>query len=268
MKRTVLAVIAIMACSAGTLHAADDKAVQAAISHMAKGYLAPGSAPDAAVYLSQPPAAGSSALARDEDAAKAAVALRGGPRWELATSDADVFSPKATGAFSCTAGFEISPDATPKLDSLMRRTMSDFGMATRGLKAKYQRPRPFMVNGEPNCTPDWDAVLRKDGSFPSGHATIGFGWGLLLAELVPDRAAQMTARGRAFADSRRICNVHWLSDTEEGALAATAVLARLHADPAFQKDVTAVRKELATKAVSARAPTRDCAAEAAALAIK
>jgi acid phosphatase (class A) len=268
MKRSVWALVAILACSAASLQAADDKAIQNAISRMAKGYLAPGNTPDATVFLSQPPAVGSSAMARDEDAAKAALALRGGPRWELAKSDADVFSPKATGVLSCTAGFEISPDATPKLDNLMRRTLSDFGLATRGIKAKYQRPRPFMVNGEPNCTPDWDAVLRKDGSFPSGHATIGFGWGLLLAELVPDRAAQMTARGRAFADSRRICNVHWLSDTEEGALAATATLARLHADAAFQKDMQAVRKELAAKAIKARKPTRDCAAEAAALAIK
>ncbi len=268
MKCKFLAVIAFMACSAGALNAADDKAVQNAISRMAKGYLAPASIPDAGVFLLPPPAPGSAALARDEEAAKAALALRGGPRWALATADADVFSPKATGAFSCTAGFEISPETTPKLDNLLRRTMADLGMASRGVKAKYQRPRPFMVNGEPNCTPDWEPMLRKDGSYPSGHSTIGLGWGLLLAELLPNRAAHLTARGRAFADSRRICNVHWLSDTEEGALASTAILARLHSDAAFVKDMKAVRKELSSKAVTSRAPTRDCAEEAAALALK
>lgn len=87
-------------------------------------------------------------------------------------------------------------------------------------------------------------MLAKDGSYPSGHAAIGFGWGLILAELLPGRATQVTARGREFADSRRVCNVHWLSDVEAGQVVAAATVARLHAEPAFRKDMDAARKEL------------------------
>ncbi len=243
-----------------TAQTASPAQLSSAMSRLAKGYLDPKSIPDAALILPPPPAPGSVAQARDDEAAKAAVALRGGPRWDQATSDADLFSPKATGVLSCAAGIEISPKTTPKLDHLMRRSMADLAVSTMGAKRKYQRARPFMVNGEPHCTPDWDAILRKDGSYPSGHAAIGYGWSLIVAELVPDRAAQLVARGRAFADSRRICNVHWLSDVEEGRVAATATVARLHADPAFQKDLKAARKEVA-KSVPV---TSDCAKEAAA----
>jgi acid phosphatase (class A) len=259
MKRAFL----LAAIGLASIGAAPEQQIQQALSRLSKGYLAPKDIPDAAMILPPPPAPRSAALARDEEAQRAALALRGSARWAMATADADVFSPKATGAMSCAAGIEISPQATPKLDALMRRSFADLAIATRGAKAKYQRARPFMVNGQPNCTPEWDAILRKDGSYPSGHAAIGFGWGLILAELVPSRAAQLVSRGRAFADSRRICNVHWLSDVEEGSIAATATVARLHAEPAFQSDMTVARKEVAMAA-----PTkRDCAKEAAALAL-
>ena len=45
-----------------------------------------------------------------------------------------------------------------------------------------------------------------------------------------------------------------------------AVVARLHGDAAFQADLAAVKKELAAARAKGLAPTRDCAAEAAALA--
>jgi len=137
-------------------------------------------------------------------------------------------------------------------------------LSTTSVKRKYQRARPFMVNGQPNCTPELESVLRHDGSYPSGHAALGFGWGLILAELVPDRATHLVARGRAFADSRRICNVHWLSDVEEGSLAGTATVARLHADPSFQADMAAAKAELAASKTLPSASA--CAKEAAALA--
>lgn len=230
---------------------------------MAPGYLAPEAVPDSAVLVPSAPAKGSGTEARDKAAAKSALAVQSTPRWAFATSDADLFSPSATGALSCAAGFEISPQATPKLDKLLRRTIIDFGFATYRAKQKFDRDRPFELNKRAICTPDQDAMLRKDGSYPSGHSAIGFGWGLVLAGLVPDRATQLVARGRAFGESRRFCNVHWQSDVEEGRVVAAAVYARLQADAAYQADLAAVREELAGPR---QPPARDCAAEAAALA--
>lgn len=231
---------------------------------MPRGYLPQGAAPNSLLLNPAPPAPGSAAKARDEEAAKAAVAQRGTPRWQQATIDADLFSPKSVSVFSCAAGIPIGPDTTPKLTSLLRRMGPDLALAVYPTKKKYMRARPFMENGEPTCTPQDEKVLRADGSYPSGHSALGWGWSLVLAEVVPDRAAELVARGRAFGDSRRICNVHWLSDIEEGRVVATAVVARLHAEPAFRADVEAARAEV--EAIRAKAAAPDCALENAALA--
>ena len=237
---------------------------EAMIAELRKGsYLPRENVPNSLLLNPAPPAPGSAAMARDEEAAQAAVALIGTPRWEQAKIDADLFTPAVTGTFSCAAGFTISAATTPKLQHLLLKSMMVFGLSTYPTKMKYQRPRPFMENGKPTCTPDQEDVLRKDGSYPSGHSAIGFGTGLILAEVVPDRAAQLVARGRAFGDSRRICNVHWLSDVEEGRVVASAVMARLNAEPAFAADLAAARAEVA--AARGSLPVPDCARENVAL---
>lgn len=228
------------------------------------GYLKPGTAPDSLLLNPPPPAPGSAAEARDVAAAEAALALHGTPRWKLATQDALLSPETATATFSCAAGLRIDATGTPKLHALLMRTASDLGRSTGRTKQKYMRPRPFTVNGKPMCTPEQDGVLRHDGSYPSGHSALGFGWGLILAQAIPERAAQLVARGRAFGDSRRVCNVHWLSDTEEGRVVAAAVVARINAEPTFQADLAAARAEVA--ALAKRDPGSDCAMEAATLA--
>lgn len=230
------------------------------------GYLEATQVPDSLILVPPPPAEGSPSLARDHEASQRGLALRGTARWDLATTDADLFTPKDTDALSCAAGFAIGADTTPATNRLLRRAIMDFATSTGAAKKKYQRPRPFMENGQPTCAPSHDTYLRKDGSYPSGHSAIGYGWSLIMAELVPDRAAQLVARGRAFGDSRRVCNVHWQSDIEEGRITASAAYARLQSVPAFQEDLKAARAEIA--AGNLPAPTRDCAKEAEALAMQ
>lgn len=234
------------------------------VGRMSPGYIPRERLPNSLLLNPAPPAAGSEAELRDEAGAKAALALRGTPRWEQAKVDADLFAPNAAAVFSCAAGIAIGPDTTPKLNSLLRRVAPDLGMAVYPTKKAHMRARPFMENGSPTCTPQDEEVLRKDGSYPSGHSAIGWGWGLVLAQIIPDRAAELVARGRAFGDSRRVCNVHWLSDIEEGRVVATAVVARLNAEPAFRDDVAAARAEI--EALRGKASAPDCAVENRALA--
>lgn len=232
---------------------------------LSAGYLPRGTAPDSLVFNPEPPSAGSAMMARDEEGARNAIAQRGTPRWEQAKIDADLFAPSTTDVFSCSVGFKISDQTTPKLNALLRKTAADFAMASYPTKRRYQRARPFMVNNEATCTPQDEGMLRQDGSYPSGHSAIGYGWGLVLSQVVPDRTAQLVARGRSFGDSRRVCNVHWLSDIEEGRVVATAVFARLQSDEAYRKDVAEAAQEItALRATTPSAP--DCARENAALA--
>jgi len=235
-------------------------------SQVATGYLTDAMMPSSLSLLPPPPAAGSGAMKRDEESAKAAVALHGGPRWTQATQDAILAFPAAAETFSCAVDTRITETDTPRLYVLMRRMMSDVGRSVRPTKVKYQRARPFTVNGSPQCTPELDTVLRADGSYPSGHSAIGWAWALVIAEAAPDRAEQVLARGRAFGQSRVVCNVHWLSDTEEGRVMAAGAVARLHAEAAFRDDLAAAKAELAKARAAGLKPTRNCATEAAQLA--
>ena len=47
----------------------------------------------------------------------------------------------------------------------------------------------------------------------------------------------------------------------------SAVVARLHDEPEFRADLDAARAEIAAARAAGRRPTRDCSAEAAALAL-
>ncbi|CAN7219924.1 phosphatase PAP2 family protein [Phenylobacterium sp. LjRoot225] len=230
------------------------------------GYLPEAERIDSLALAPPPPAAGSAALSRDEAAAKAAVALQGEPRWGLAARDAELKLPRAAQTFSCALGVKLDPEQAPRLFTLLARTIADLGLSTYAAKTHYMRPRPFTVDGAPSCTPDNEAGLRRDGSYPSGHSSIGWGWGLILAELAPDRADALLARGRAFGQSRVFCNVHWQSDVDEGRVVAAGVVAKLHGDPQFRADLEAARAEVAALRKGEAAPEGDCAAEAATLA--
>jgi acid phosphatase (class A) len=229
------------------------------------GYLPSGSAPSSLSLVPEPPKAGSSALARDEEGNRRALALHGTPRWELAAKDSMLTFPALADTFACALNVQISEEHTPKLAILLRRTMMDAGFSTYEAKRRYQRQRPFMTNGKPICTPEAEKLLRMDGSYPSGHAAIGWTLGLVLTEVSPEQANALLARGRAFGQSREVCNVHWPSDVLEGQMMGSAIVARLHAEPAFRSDVEAARVELAALRTKSMPVARDCTLEAKAL---
>ncbi len=231
------------------------------------GYLADDALPDSLRLVPAPPEPGSAALAQDHAVAAAALALRGSPRWEQATRDADLVFPQAAGTFACALGVEIDDTHTPHLVRLLRRSLADASRSTRAAKHRYQRARPFVENAAPTCTPDSEPGLRGNGSYPSGHTAIGWAWALLLAEAAPEHANALLLRGRQYGESRLVCNVHWQSDVLQGRFLGAATVARLQAEPAFQADIAAAGEEIRRARAAGRTPTsRDCTAEAAALA--
>jgi len=230
------------------------------------GYLPRTSLPDSLALLPPPPAAGSAAFARDEEARESAAPLRGSARWDRAAGDAVLAFPQAVETFACAAGVAIGEDDTPRLYRLMRTMMVDVGLSTYAAKDHYRRDRPFVARGGPTCSPTDEAALRGDGSYPSGHSALGWGWALALAEIAPERADAILQRGREFGQSRLVCNVHWQSDIDAGRVIAAAAVARLHADADFRADLKAARREVERARRAGRLPRGDCAAEAASLA--
>jgi acid phosphatase (class A) len=230
------------------------------------GYLMAQAVPDSLALLPTPPAPGSVALALDQEISRTSLALRGTPRWNLAAEDAVLAFPAAADTFSCSLGVRITAQDMPHLYMLLRRAMVDAAASTRRAKDHYMRVRPFAVNGQPICTPNDEAALRKNGAWPSGHAAIGWAWALILSELAPEQADAILARGEAFAESRVICNVHWDSDVIEGRFMGAATVAVLHSNAAFLADLQAAKAELAAARAKGLKPTRDCKTEATELA--
>jgi acid phosphatase (class A) len=111
-------------------------------------------------------------------------------------------------------------------------------------KIAYGRPRPFVELGGTICVKP-ETWLAKSYSYPSGHSTFSWTAGLTLSEIVPDRAAAILARARAYGESRVVCGVHYESDVLAGRTTAAALFGALQNNPAFQADLEAARAELA-----------------------
>lgn len=235
-------------------------------SGILKGYLAPTQLPDSLALLPAPPAEGSAALAADTATFRLLTALQTSARGQLAVRDADLSYPASISTFSCAVGVPISQAEFPNLTMLLRRTMGDASLATSKAKNEYKRVRPFVALNAHTCTPQDEAFLAKNGSYPSGHSSIGWAWALVLAEITPDRADVILQRGRAFSQSRAICGAHWQSDVEAGRLIGSATVARLHSDPVFEAQLDAARREIAAARTRGMTPVGDCAAEAAVIA--
>ena len=223
------------------------------------GYLSPSEWVDGAALLPAPPARGSAAELADLEAHRALVPARATSRWTQAISDAEVLAyPQALHSFSCVVGTVISEKTTPHLNMLLLRAGVDGGMSALSVKKKYQRTRPFVELGEKSCTPNWDIVLAQDGSYPSGHAVLGWTWGALLAGLAPDRSDALLQRGADFGVSRMVCAVHWQTDVTAGQKLAAATLSRLEANEAFRRQRELARQELKLARAKGAAPEPGC----------
>ena len=231
------------------------------------GYLPATELPNALALVPPAPANDSAAHAWEQHVNRNVLTLRDSARWQLAVTDNNLEFPAAAGTFSCALNAPLTQQQTPYLYQLLRRTLTDAGLATYTAKDHYQRTRPFVVNGEPICAAGAEERLSTDGSYPSGHTSIGWAWALILSELAPDRTQHLLARGLAFGDSRLVCNVHWPMDVVQGQVIGAATVARLHGDEQFRSDLEQARIELAAVRAQGLPPVRDCTEEAAALAI-
>jgi len=267
----LLALAAMLACMAlatgcaSTARLSQPAAVPEVFPGYVAGYLQSKALPNSLALLPPPPSAGSAAFAYDEAVSQKSISLRGSPRWTLANEDANTMFPRAAGTFSCALNAPITEQDMPHLYMVLRRVMMDASSSTDHAKKHYNRTRPFAANQAPICPTDEGKSYLKGGSYPSGHTAVGWAWALVLSEIAPEQIDAILARGRAFGESRIVCNVHWQSDVNEGRTMGAATVARLHADATFLADLEAAKVELATVRSRGLKPARDCAAEAAAM---
>ncbi len=206
--------------------------------------LTPQQMPNPIHFLPPPPDSGSAAFAYDQsqyrwgkeqrlDSARLAIAIR----------DADWSINCICREFSEPFGMTISKEATPAIYWMLYVGLISTDMVGKLPKDYYHRTRPYVYYNEPTIYPQDEEELRNNGSYPSGHTIEGWSAALLLTELNPDRADTILARGYMYGQSRVIAGYHWQSDVDAGRLAASAAVARLHADKRFQRLMKKARRE-------------------------
>ena len=110
-------------------------------------------------------------------------------------------------------------------------------------KTFFHRLRPYSADTTlRTCTPVKPG--KADNSYPSGHATLAFAMGVVLAHLMPAKAQAILARSHEFAENRLVCGYHYRSDIVAGQEFGTVLAQRLMADPSFQTQMAAARREL------------------------
>lgn len=223
-------------------------------------YVGAAEAPDGLSILPPPPAPGSGRAEADRRIFAETRSLKGSPRWSVAQSDV---TSETYEHFACALGVQLTADRAPALTRLLDRAGN--GGLVGEVKSYYAARRPYLDNDQPICQ-DRTAHLAGDGDYPSGHTSGGWLEALILAELAPDRATQILARGRAFGESRAVCGAHSASAVQVGFMAGSVAAAMLHSRPEFRADLEVARAELAR--VRASAPAADparCRAEREAL---
>lgn len=205
------------------------------------GYLAAGEGVNLTTVLPGPPTPGSPRALADAKAFRDSRALRGMARWQQAAADV---SSDLGARFADALGFQPDWTKLPVTQALLARFGADRSAAIRVAKTRWQSPRPFIGTDLPICEPR-TASLIANGDYPSGHTAHGWSFALLMAELMPDRATAILARGRDYGDSRWICGSHSQSAVEGGYLAASALVAREHGNADFRRDMAAAAEELA-----------------------
>ncbi|WP_343595766.1 phosphatase PAP2 family protein [Acinetobacter sp.] len=219
-----------------------------AFAQAADSFLTAEQAPNSLEILPVPPAYDSVDFLRDKAAYDQARSMVGTARWKQAAEDADLSDANIGKPFSQAFGVDISASNTPVTYDLLKKLRTDSGnYATKAAKNYYMRLRPYVFFGSHSCTPNDEAHLSKNGSYPSGHTTIGWSTALILAEIRPERQNEILKRGYEYGQSRVICGVHWQSDVDAGRITGAAEVARLHADPAFIKELNEAKREIQKK---------------------
>ena len=254
MRSTIIPTVVLLSCAA--LPQAATAQMQAAVQPDApKAYLTADQLPDPKAYLQPPPAPGTPAFAADRAAYEAALKDKDGPAWKRAQSQLSVRSPEVQNQLMCAIGVKIDTTPATAFGRLMQRATLTLSTASEQSKAVWNRDRPYVGDAAPvACDPELDFGAHS-ASYPSGHAGLGWLWGMVLAEIAPERAGQALAWGAEIGSNRVACRVHYPSDIAAGRQLGAALYARLQGDFAFRADMAAAKVEVAAAKTAGAMPS-------------
>jgi acid phosphatase (class A) len=225
---------------------------------------------DMVALLAPPPAADSAAQREDLDAViRAQKAAHESGTIERAVAD----SAHDCGRIAEVLGAAARTEAATGAIALLTRAALEADTASVAPKRFWKRPRPYVMSAQverlADMTPEFiaaDSVAKEcdkhlsaeqrrviqqkaafdvaHASYPSGHSTFGTICAILLANAVPEKRAELFARGREYGGSRLIVGAHYPTDIEAGRITGTLAASVLLQDPLFQRDFAAARTQL------------------------
>jgi acid phosphatase (class A) len=161
---------------------------------------------------------------------------------KLATADAN----DQTGAFYATAlGPNFDLAKLPKTAKLLADIGASDDAVGKPAKDFFHRQRPYAVDPSLKTCTTVKPGGPSNNSYPSGHSTVGYSMGIVLAALLPAKAQAILARARQYAENRLVCGMHFRSDIVAGEALGTAIALKLEQNPDFAAEMTAARAELA-----------------------
>jgi acid phosphatase (class A) len=142
--------------------------------------------------------------------------------------------------FADVIGPAFKPENLPFATKFFERVSSDQANVVRTAKAYFNRPRPFVIDSGIKPV----ERVSSNTSYPSGHATFAYVDAIILADMLPEKAAAIFARADAYAHNRVIQGVHYPTDLEAGRISGSVIDNVLLHDAHFMADYAKARVEV------------------------
>jgi len=231
-------VLALSAAVPATAQMASEKAAKAE----------PGSkpallAPDALLpqTLLPPPPADDSAQGQAELAETKRLTLESTPEVKAA-ADHDGANENVTLFADTVPGFDVAK--LPATKKLFDEVANEEELRTKLFKTYFARKRPYQRDTSIALCPSEGKGTTKPTSYPSGHTTLGFSEGVILADLIPEQGQAILSRAKLYGEHRLVCGAHFRSDIAAGQALGTALALKLMDVPSFRADFDTAKAEL------------------------
>ena len=189
--------------------------------------------------LPPPPSSDSMQVQIELDTIKRIMAKLTNDQKELARKDALT---QNVSFFSDTlTGFDI--EKLPKTKFLFDSVKYNASYFSNMFKNNFMKKRPYQEDQEIKvCVSPQPSSLNR--TYPSGHTTMGYAMGLILAELIPEKSKEIMLRTRLYGENRVNCGAHYPSDVAAGQVLGTLVAFELLKNNEFKALFLASKVEL------------------------
>lgn len=240
MKTTQLLLAFSMALSCQTLFA------QTATQKV-KPFLAPADEPDGYAILPQPPQPFTPEYFNDYFYYGWGKQQRTNPQ-RADSASFDYFHSDYIGIAECLSdafGMKIDKESTPQILTLLQKAIKNAKHLCDSTKDQFMRVRPFEQFKELSLIQERKEYDKEVGTYshPSGHTLRMFTAAYLLAEINPTAITPIMRRALAYVENRLVCGHHYKSDIDAAIILAGTLVARLHADEGFARQMSKAKAE-------------------------